>query len=41
MERTANVSIQSFDAIAKQFTYLRVNGFNEIEKMEVKQKQAM
>lgn len=41
MERTANVSIQSFDAIAKQFTYLRVNGFNEIEKMEVEQKQAM
>ena len=41
MELTKNVSIDSFDAIIKNFTYIHVNGFEEIQKMEVAKKEAM
>ena len=36
IDMTNNLTPESFDAITKQFTYLDVKGFEDIEKMEVK-----
>ena len=38
MEMTKNLTPESFDAIKKEFTYLEVDGFDEVEKMELKEK---
>lgn len=38
MDLTKNLTKESFDAIKKQFTYLEVNGFKDIEKMDLKVK---
>lgn len=34
MDITANLTPESFDAIMKEFTYIEVDGFDDIEKME-------
>lgn len=38
MDMTANLTPESFDAILKEFTYIEVEGFEDIEKMETKNK---
>ena len=35
MEMTKNLTPESFDAIKKEFTYLEVDGFEDIQKMDV------
>ena len=36
MEMTSNLTPESFEAITKEFTYLDVNGVDDVEKMELK-----
>ena len=38
MNVTANLTPESFDAIMKEFTYIEVEGFEDVEKMETKNK---
>ena len=38
MDMTKNLTPESFDAIKKEFTYLEVDGFDEVEKMDILQK---
>ena len=35
IDMTKSLTPESFDAIKKEFTYLEVNGFDEVEKMEL------
>ena len=37
MNETAALTPESFEAIMKEFTYIEVEGFNDIEKMELKE----
>lgn len=39
MDMTNNLTPESFEAIKKEFTYLEVSGFDEVEKMELKRRQ--
>lgn len=36
MDMTKNLTPESFDAIMKEFTYITVDGFDEVEKMNLK-----
>ena len=38
IDMTNNLTEESFEAIKKEFTYLEVDGFDEVEKMELKEK---
>ena len=38
MDITANLTPESFDAILKEFTYIEVDGYEDIEKMELQSK---
>ena len=38
MDMTSNLTPESFEAIMKEFTYLDVNGFTDVEKMEIQKK---
>ena len=37
MDMTSKLTPESFEAIMKEFTYIEVEGFNDIEKMELKE----
>lgn len=37
MDMTSNLTPESFEAIMKEFTYLDVNGFIDVEKMEIQE----
>lgn len=41
MIQTENLTPESFDAITKEFSYLQVEGYDEVEKMEIKDKKAI
>lgn len=36
LAQTENLTMESFDALVKEFTYLDVNGFDDAEKMELR-----
>ena len=38
---TNNLTPESFDAIKKEFTYLDVDGFDDVEKMELEHQVAI
>ena len=35
LEKTTNLTSDSFDALVKEFTYLDVDGFDELEKQNL------
>lgn len=37
MDMTKSLTVESFEAIKKEFTYLEVDGFDDVEKMELKE----
>lgn len=36
VDQTAGLTMEAFDAITKEFSYIEVSGYNEVEKMDLK-----